>query len=73
VEARLGQAPFFAGEDLTAADIMMVFTLTTLRVFSPQDLSGLPNTLAYLKRIGGRPAYQRAMAKGDPEMAPLLA
>ena len=72
VEQRLGQAPYFAGEELTAADIMMVFTLTTMRKFSPQDLSGLPNTLAYLQRIGARPAYQRAMAKGDPGMAPLL-
>jgi glutathione S-transferase len=72
VEARLGQAPFFAGEDLTAADIMMVFTLTTLRAFSPHDFGEAPNTLAYLKRIGERPAYQRAIAKGDPGMRPLL-
>jgi len=73
VEARLGRAPYFAGDELTAADIMMVFTLSTMRIFSPQDLSGLPNTLAYLKRIGERPAYQRAMAKGDPGMALQLA
>ena len=72
VEKRLGQTPYFAGDELTAADIMMVFTLTTMRVFSPHDISGLPNLLAYLKRIAGRPAYQRAMAKGDPGMALLL-
>ena len=73
VEARLGEASFFAGEDLTAADIMMVFPLTTMRVFTPRDLAHYPNTRAYLQRIGARPAYRRAMAKGDPDLAPLLA
>jgi glutathione S-transferase len=72
VETRLGEADYFGGSALTAADIMMVFTLTTMRMFCPADLSGRPNTLAYLKRIGARPAYQRAMAKGDPGMPLLL-
>lgn len=72
VEKRLGEAPYFAGDELTAADIMMVFPLTTGRAFTPRDLSGSPNTLAYLKRIGERPAYRRAMEKGDPGMAPML-
>lgn len=73
VEARLGATPYFAGDELTAADIMMVFPLTTMRNFSPRNLSAYPNILAYLKRIGERPAYQRAMAKGDPGMPLLLA
>ncbi len=73
VEQRLGAAEFFAGSEFTAADIMMVFSLTTMRVFLPFDLAPYPNILAYLKRIGARPAYRRAMAKGDPGMAPLLA
>jgi len=72
VEARLGQAPWFAGQDFTAADIMTVFALTTMRVFAPRDLGPYPNIRAYLKRVGERPAYQRAMAKGDPGMTPLL-
>ena len=72
VEQRLGETPYFAGPDLTAADIMFVFALTTMRAFVPRDLSGSPNILAYLQRIGARPAYQRAMAKGDPNMAPML-
>ena len=71
-EARLGEAPYFAGPDFTAADIMMVFPLTTMRYFSPRDLSGFPNILGYLQRIGARPAYQRAMAKGDPGLPLLL-
>jgi glutathione S-transferase len=72
VEQRLGEAPYFAGEAFTAADVMMVFALTTMRVFIPRDLSGLPNILAYLQRIAARPAYQSAMAKGDPGMSLLL-
>jgi glutathione S-transferase len=72
IEKRLGEVPYFAGDELTAADIMMVFTLTTMRAFSPRDHSRRPNILAYLQRIAARPAYQRAMAKGDPGMEPLL-
>ncbi|HKT74725.1 MAG TPA: glutathione S-transferase [Steroidobacteraceae bacterium] len=72
-EERLGNAPYFAGNELTAADIMMVFPLTTMRMFVPLDLGPFPNIRAYLKRIGERPAYRRAMAKGDPGMTPALA
>jgi glutathione S-transferase len=72
VEDRLGAAPYFAGDAFTAADVMMVFALTTLRAFAPRDLSAFPHVRAYLKRIGQRPAYQRAMNKGDPGMTPML-
>jgi len=72
VETRLGEAPYLAGEAFTAADIMTVFTLTTMRLFQPLDLGPYPNILAYLQRIGARPAYQRAMAAGDPDLIPLL-
>lgn len=72
IEQRLGEAPWFAGPDFTAADIMMVFALTTMRYFIPRDFAAEPNILAYLQRVAARPAYQRAMAKGDPGMALLL-
>ncbi len=72
VEKRLGQADYFAGKTFSAADIIMLFPLTTMRAFVPRDLSGYPHIRAYLKRIGERPAYQRAMKKGDPNMTPLL-
>lgn len=71
-EERLGQAPYFGGRDLTTADIMMVYCLTTSRAFRGNKLEGFPNILAYLARIGARPAYQRAMAKAEPGMAPML-
>ena len=72
VEARLGQAAYLAGDALTAADIVTLFPLTTMRRFAPRDISNCPNLRAYLRRIGDRPAYRRAMAKGDPGMTPLL-
>ena len=73
VEDRLGNAKWFAGDTFTAADIIMVFSLTTIRAFTPFDLAAFPNIRAYLQRVGARPAYQRAMAKGDPGMTPMLA
>ena len=73
VEARLGKADYLAGTALTTADIMIVFTLTTMRLFLPFDLKPYPNIRAYLARIGQRDAYKRAMKKGDPDMTPMLA
>ncbi|CAN5232154.1 glutathione S-transferase [soil metagenome] len=72
VEARLGEAPYLAGTEFTAADIMSVFPLTTMRLFQPIDLAPFPNIRAYLQRIGERPAYRRAMSKGDPDLTPML-
>jgi glutathione S-transferase len=72
VEGRLKSAAYFAGKDFTAADVMMLFPLTTMRAFVQKDLAAFPNIKAYLKRIGARPAYQRAMQKGDPGMSPKL-
>ena len=37
-----------------------------------QDIDEFPNLKAYLARIGARPAYQRAMAKAEPGMTPML-
>uniref|UniRef100_UPI000D3931E1 glutathione S-transferase family protein n=1 Tax=unclassified Variovorax TaxID=663243 RepID=UPI000D3931E1 len=73
VEARLAKTRFLAGAEFTAADIMSVFSLTTMRLFQPIDLAPYPAIRAYLQRIGERPAYQRAMAKGDPDLVPMLA
>ena len=72
VEARTREAEYLAGSEFTAADIMMGFSLTTMRYFLPYDLGRCPNILGYLARIGARPAYRRAMEKGDPGMALLL-
>ena len=72
VEKRLVEADYFGGSQLTTADIMMGFQLTTSRAMSGMSIDHLPNLKAYLKRIGERPAYQRAMAKAEPGMPPKL-
>ncbi|MEZ5693288.1 MAG: glutathione S-transferase [Altererythrobacter sp.] len=72
IEQRLGEAEYFGRSQLTTADIMMGFQLTTSRAMSGMGIDGMPNLQAYLKRIGGRPAYQRAMAKAEPGMPPKL-
>ena len=72
VDARTRETEYLAGHEFTAADIMMGFSLTTMRYFLPYDLSRCPNIAGYLARIGARPAYRRAMEKGDPGMALLL-
>ncbi len=72
VDARTREAEYLAGSEFTSADIMMGFSLTTMRYFLPYDLRRCPNIVGYLARIGRRPAYRRAMEKGDPGMALLL-
>jgi len=72
INARTGEADYLAGKEFTAADIMMGFSLTTMRYFQPYDIARCPNVVKYLARIGARPAYRRAMEKGDPGMALLL-
>jgi glutathione S-transferase len=76
VENRLAETKaYLAGETLTAADIMTVFTLTTMRGFCPIefDEAKQANILGYLKRVGERPAYRRAMEICEgKEFSPLL-
>jgi glutathione S-transferase len=72
VDARAREATYLAGSEFTSADIMMGFSLTTMRYFLPYDLKRCPNIVGYLARIAQRPAYRRAMEKGDPGMALLL-
>jgi glutathione S-transferase len=72
VDARVRDAEYLAGKTFTTADIMMGFSLTTMRYFQPYDLQRCPNVVKYLGRFGARAAYRRAMEKGDPGMALLL-
>ena len=72
VDERLSAVPYFAGPVFTAADIMMVFSLTTMRLFVPVELAPYPAILAYLQRIGSRAGYRRAMEKGDPGVPLML-
>lgn len=66
VDDRLAHSPYFAGEEFTAADIMMTFIFTTTRLFVTLDLAPYPNILEYIERIEARPAYQRSQRIAGP-------
>lgn len=69
VEARVGESPYLAGGEFTAADIMTLFPLTTMRIFAPRDISAYPHIQRYLQKIGARDAFRRAMSRADPGFA----
>ena len=63
-EAELSKAPWFAGPEFTAADIMMSFPLEAGAARAGAD--SRPHVKAFLASIHARPAYQRALEKGGP-------
>ncbi|MBX3595166.1 glutathione S-transferase [Sphingomonas sp.] len=65
VEAELSSRGWFAGEEFTAADVMMSFPLEAARARGGLD-ARRPATIAWLETIHARPAYQAALAKGGP-------
>ncbi len=65
VEQELTKRPWFAGDQLTAADVMMSFPLEAARSRAGLDASR-PATIAWLDKVHARPAYQAALAKGGP-------
>ncbi|MES2054776.1 MAG: glutathione S-transferase [Pseudomonadota bacterium] len=65
VESELAARPWFAGEEMTAADVMMSFPLEAARSRAGLDDSR-PATIAWLDKVHSRPAYQVALEKGGP-------
>ena len=65
VESELAQRPWFAGDEITAADIMMSFPLEAARARGGLD-EDRPATIAWLAKVHARPAYQAALEKGGP-------
>ena len=65
LESELADRSWFAGDDFTAADIMMSFPLEAARGRAGLDASR-PRIADWLERIHARPAYRAALAKGGP-------
>ena len=65
IESELAQRPWFAGDVLSAADIMMSFPIEEARARAGLDDSR-PHTIAWLDKVQSRPAYQRALTAGGP-------
>ncbi|MBM7072269.1 glutathione S-transferase family protein [Shewanella sp. 202IG2-18] len=62
IETTLENKPFFAGENFTAADIMMTFTLEVAHRIGL--LESRLNTQDYLERVQSRDAYKKAASFG---------
>jgi glutathione S-transferase len=65
IEAELGKRPWFAGDEMTAADIMMSFPLEAAHARGGLGASR-PKTIAWLAKVHALPAYQRALKEGGP-------
>jgi len=64
VEAELAKSAWFAGDELTAADVQMSYPIEAS--FARGSIGERPNTAKWLERVHARPAYQRALEKGGP-------
>jgi glutathione S-transferase len=63
MESQLARAPWFCGEEMSAADIQMSFPLEIAVVRAGLDESR-PRLMEFLRRIHARGAYQRALERG---------
>lgn len=65
LESELASRPWFAGDEFTAADVMMSFPLEAARQRAGLD-SSRPHLTDWLARIHARPAYAAALKRGGP-------
>ncbi|RGP40462.1 Glutathione transferase [Altererythrobacter insulae] len=66
MEKDLGAQPFFGGDNLTAADITLVYPMFAARDKGAFD-GGYPNINAWFDRVEALPSFQSARAKDDRE------
>ena len=65
IESELASRSWFAGDEFTAADVMMSFPLEAARTRGGLN-AWRPATIAWLARIHARPAYQAGLKAGGP-------
>ena len=63
MEAELGKARWFAGDEMSGADIQVSFVLEACVARGGLNASR-PRLMAFLQRIHALPAYQRALERG---------
>jgi len=66
LESELAGRDWFAGEEFSAADIMMSFPLEAARARAGLNAADHPHLTDWLERIHARPAYAEALKKGGP-------
>jgi len=65
LEKELAETSWFAGSEMTGADIMMSFPLEGAAARIDMQ-NNYPNIKSFLNKIHGMPSYQRALEKGLP-------
>ena len=65
MESKLALSAWFAGDEFSAADVIMSFPIEVSAERAGLDASR-PRLWNYLERIHARPAYQRALLSGGP-------
>jgi glutathione S-transferase len=65
MDSELAARKWFAGDELTAADIQMSFPIEAAAARAGSG-ARRPNLAGFLDRIRARPAYQRAVERGGP-------
>lgn len=63
IDKTLAERPYFAGNDFSIADIQMMYPVEAALSRGTGDR---PHMSAWRTRVTGRPAFQRAQAKGGP-------
>ena len=62
-EKALGKHKWFAGEELTAADIVMGYSMELAAHRAGMDAGNYPNAHRFLQQMRAYPSYQRALEK----------
>lgn len=65
VDKELQSRPYFAGNELSGADIQMIYPVEAAL---ERGRGEWPNLRAWRERVMARPAYQRAESRGGPAM-----
>jgi glutathione S-transferase len=66
MEGELEKSPWFAGPEITAADVQMSYPIEAARSRAGITKASHPRLHAFLEHVHARPAYQRAIETGGP-------
>jgi glutathione S-transferase len=64
LDAQLAGRDWFAGGELTAADVNLSFPIQAAKLM--YGLDAFPHLARFLERVHARPAYKRALERGGP-------
>lgn len=65
LDSELGRSPFLAGQEFSAADIIMSFPVEAA-LSRVEEAKASKNIGPYIKKLHARPGYQKALTKGGP-------